>query len=131
MIQLSKVITKGALMRDEFRGSHYKPEFDLKQPDDFKPETYLEFEKQKADGYLNDSAFDQKHLAYMKRFAENNKKWLKTTIAEYKNGTSGSEGGPEISYEDVDTSLISPRPRKYNWESQNVGYCNFQNQAPE
>ena len=114
MIQLSKVITKGALMRDEFRGSHYKPEFDLKQPDDFQPETYLEFEKQKADGNLNESAFDQQHLAYMKRFAENNEKWLKTTIAEYKNGTSGSEGGPEISYEDVDTSLISPRPRKYN-----------------
>ena len=114
MIQLSKVITKGALMRDEFRGSHYKPEFDLKQPDDFQPETYLEFEKQKAEGNLNESAFDQQHLAYMKRFAENNEKWLKTTIAEYKNGTSGSEGGPEISYEDVDTSLISPRPRKYN-----------------
>ena len=114
MIQLSKVITKGALMRDEFRGSHYKPEFDLKQPDDFQPETYLEFEKQKADGNLNESDFDQQHLAYMKRFAENNEKWLKTTIAEYKNGTSGSEGGPEISYEDVDTSLISPRPRKYN-----------------
>ena len=114
MIQLSKVITKGALMRDEFRGSHYKPEFDLKQPDDFQPETYLEFEKQKADGNLNESAFDQQHLAYMKRFAENNEKWLKTTIAEYKNGTSGSEGGPEISYEDVDTSLITPRPRKYN-----------------
>ena len=35
-------------------------------------------------------------------------------IAEYKNKTSGSEGGPEISFEDVDTSLISPRPRKYN-----------------
>ena len=114
MIQLSKVITKGALMRDEFRGSHYKPEFDLKQPDDFQPETYLEFEKQKADGNLNESAFDQQHLAYMKRFAENNEKWLKTTIAEYKNVTSGSEGGPEISYEDVDTSLITPRPRKYN-----------------
>jgi succinate dehydrogenase / fumarate reductase flavoprotein subunit len=114
MIQLSKVITKGAVMRDEFRGSHYKPEFDLKQPDDFQPETYLEFEKQKADGNLNESAFNEQHLAYMKRFAENNEKWLKTTIAEYKNGTSGSEGGPEISYEDVDTSLITPRPRKYN-----------------
>ena len=32
MIELSRVITKGALMRDEFRGAHYKPEFDLKQP---------------------------------------------------------------------------------------------------
>ena len=114
MIQLSKVITKGALIRDEFRGSHYKPEFDLKQPDDFQPETYVEFEKQKVDGNLNESSFDKQHLAYMKRFAENNEKWLKTTIAEYKNETSGSEGGPEISFEDVDTSLIKPRPRKYN-----------------
>ena len=50
----------------------------------------------------------------MKRFDENNEKWLKTTIAEFKNETSGSEGGPEISFEDVDTSLISPLPRKYN-----------------
>ena len=114
MIHLSKVITKGALMRDEFRGSHYKPEFDLKQPDDFQPDTYVEFEKQKANGGLNESAFDKQHLAYMKRYAENNKKWLKTTIAEYKNVNSGLEGGPEISFEDVDTSLISPRPRKYN-----------------
>ena len=39
MIQLSKIITKGALLRDEFRGSHYKPEFDLNQPSDFRPET--------------------------------------------------------------------------------------------
>ena len=65
MIHLSKVITKGALMRDEFRGSHYKPEFDLKQPDDFQPDTYVEFEKQKANGGLNESAFDKQHLAYM------------------------------------------------------------------
>jgi len=114
MIHLSKVITKGALMRDEFRGSHYKPEFDLEQPDDFQPDTYVEFEKQKANGGLNESAFDKQHLAYMKRYAANNEKWLKTTIAEYKNGTTGLEGGPEISFEDVDTSLISPRPRKYN-----------------
>ena len=114
MIHLSKVITKGALMRDEFRGSHYKPEFDLKQPDDFQTETYVEFKKQKSDGNLNESAFDKQHLDYMKRFDENNEKWLKTTIAEYKNETSGSEGGPEISFEDVNTSIISPLPRKYN-----------------
>ena len=35
MIQLSKIITLSALMRDEFRGAHYKPEFDLNQPGDF------------------------------------------------------------------------------------------------
>lgn len=108
MIQLSKIITKGALMRDEFRGSHYKPEFDLNQPDDFHPDTYLVFEKQKAAGKVNEEDFAPEHLAYMKRFAENNKKWLKSTIAIFKNG------GPEITYEDVDKSLIAPRPRKYD-----------------
>ena len=108
MIQLSKIITKGALLRDEFRGSHYKPEFDLNQPSDFRPETYLEFEKQKEAGNIQEDAFNSEHLAYMKRFSENNIKWLKTTIATYKNG------GPDISYEAVDTSLIAPRPRKYD-----------------
>ena len=108
MIQLSKIITKGALLRDEFRGSHYKPEFDLNQPSDFRPETYLEFEKQKESGNIQEDAFASEHLAYMKRFSENNVKWLKTTIATYKNG------GPDISYEAVDTSLIAPRPRKYD-----------------
>jgi len=72
MIQLSKIITKGALLRDEFRGSHYKPEFDLNQPGDFRPETYLEFEKQKESGKINEEAFAPEHLAYMKRFSENN-----------------------------------------------------------
>ncbi|MED5515303.1 MAG: succinate dehydrogenase flavoprotein subunit [SAR324 cluster bacterium] len=108
MIQLSKIITKGALLRDEFRGSHYKPEFDLNQPSDFRPETYLEFEKQKEAGNIQEDTFNSEHLAYMKRFSENNVKWLKTTIATYKNG------GPDISYEAVDTSLIAPRPRKYD-----------------
>ena len=108
MIQLSKIITKGALLRDEFRGSHYKPEFDLNQPGDFRPETYLEFEKQKESGKIIEEAFAPEHLAYMKRFSENNIKWLKTTIATYQNG------GPDISYEPVDTSLIVPRPRKYD-----------------
>jgi len=108
MIQLSKIITKGALLRDEFRGSHYKPEFDLNQPSDFRPETYLEFEKQKQTGNIQEDAFAPEHLAYMKRFSENNIKWLKTTIATYQNG------GPDISYEAVDTSLIAPRPRKYD-----------------
>jgi len=108
MIQLSKIITKGALLRDEFRGSHYKPEFDLNQPEDFRPESYLEYEKQKDAGKVNEESFDPKHLAYMKRFSENNKKWLKSTIATFKNG------GPEITYEDVDESLIAPRPRKYD-----------------
>ena len=108
MIQLSKIITKAALLRDQFRGSHYKPQFDLKQPKDFRPESYLEFEKQKDDGKIEKHTFDPEHLSYMKRFSDNNKKWLKSTIAIYKNGN------PDISYEEVDTSIITPRPRKYD-----------------
>ena len=70
MLDLARVITLGALRRDESRGAHYKPAF---------PER-------------NDAA------------------WLKTTIAQW------SSDGPELSYQDVDTSLIKPRPRKYDTE---------------
>ncbi len=108
MIQLSKIIAKGALLRDEFRGAHYKPKFDLKQPSDFKPDFYLDYVEQKEQGSLNEENFKPEHLEYMKRFEANNEKWLKSTIAVNRNGE------PEISYEDVDTSLIKPRPRKYD-----------------
>ena len=75
MIALARVITLGALRRDESRGAHYKPEF---------PE--------------RDDA-----------------RWLKTTKARH------SEGGPVFEYEAVDTSLISPRPRKYDVDKGAVG----------
>ena len=41
------------------------------------------------------------------RFEANNAKWLKTTIAQW----TGDD--VELTYEDVDTSLIPPRPRLY------------------
>ena len=41
------------------------------------------------------------------QFEENNEKWLKSTIATWKNNE------PELTYEEVDTSLIPPRPRLY------------------
>ena len=108
MIELSKVVTKGALMRDEFRGAHYKPEFDLKQPANFDPHEYIDYLEQKNYGEVSKESFPAEHLDYMKRFEENNKKWLKTTIAEHKNGK------PEISYEEINTVLVTPRPRKYD-----------------
>ncbi|HIL15204.1 MAG TPA: succinate dehydrogenase flavoprotein subunit [Deltaproteobacteria bacterium] len=117
MIQLSKVITKGALLRDEFRGAHYKPEFDLNQPSDFKPENYLEYEDMKANGGVKTGYFAPDHLSYMERFEANNKQWLKSTIATYQSNGSDSyysSGGPEITYEPVDASLIAARPRKYD-----------------
>lgn len=68
MMELARVMTIGALLRNESRGAHYKPDF----PDR-----------------------DDEHF-------------LKTTIAEY------SPDGPQISYEDVDISLIQPRKRDYS-----------------
>jgi succinate dehydrogenase / fumarate reductase flavoprotein subunit len=108
MIQLSKIITMGALKRDEFRGSHYKPKFDLNQPSDFNPTDYLKFEEQKSNGGVHENQFAPNHLNYMERFEKNNENWLKSSIATYNNGK------PSINFEKVDTSLIEPRPRKYD-----------------
>jgi len=57
---------------------------------------------------VTEEKFPSGHLDYMKRFQENNEKWLKTTVAQYKNNQ------PEITYEEVNTSLVTPRPRKYD-----------------
>jgi succinate dehydrogenase / fumarate reductase flavoprotein subunit len=108
MIQLSKIITKGALLRNEFRGAHYKPEFDLKQPKNFDPHEYIDYLERTHYEEVKESDFPEGHLDYMKRFQANNDKWLKTTIAQFK------DNGPDITYDDVNTSLITPRPRKYD-----------------
>jgi succinate dehydrogenase / fumarate reductase flavoprotein subunit len=70
MLVLARVITLGALQRDESRGAHYKPDF---------PER-------------DDARF------------------LKTTVARFV----GPEAAPELTYEDVDTQYIKPRPRRYD-----------------
>lgn len=67
MLELAEAMTVSALMRDESRGAHYKPEF---------PE-------------------------------RNDENFLKTTLAKW------TPDGPQISYEDVDVSLIPPRKRDY------------------
>lgn len=90
MFPLAKTILKGALQRDESRGAHYKPEFSMPS---------LEAE---------DPAERRKEAeAWCDRFEANTEKWLKTTLADYQ------EDEPQITYEDVDTSLIPPRPRLY------------------
>jgi len=91
MILLAKVVTKGALQRDECRGAHYKPEFEIPAPD--------------AD---DDDKLHEQARRWCEAFKKKNDKWLKTTIARYK-----EDGSFDITYEDVDTSLIPPRPRTY------------------
>lgn len=70
MLVLARVITVGALLRDESRGAHYKPEF---------PE-------------------------------RNDEKFLRNTIATFN---AADHAGPVITYEEIDTSLVSPVLRDY------------------
>jgi succinate dehydrogenase / fumarate reductase flavoprotein subunit len=70
MLQLSRVIAQGALMRNESRGAHYKPDF---------PE-------------------------------RNDAEWLKTTKAYF----AADADEPKFEFAPVDTSLIPPRPRRYD-----------------
>ncbi|OYV88885.1 MAG: succinate dehydrogenase flavoprotein subunit [Planctomycetia bacterium 21-64-5] len=90
MFPLAKTILKGALQRDECRGAHFKPDFALPGLSAASPAELRREAEQWCD-----------------RFEANTKKWLKSTIAVLK------DGEPELSYEDVDTSLIPPRPRLY------------------
>ncbi|MCA9141579.1 MAG: succinate dehydrogenase flavoprotein subunit [Planctomycetaceae bacterium] len=90
MFPLAKAIVKGALQRDECRGAHYKPAFEMPSLKAEDPEGRRREAEQWCD-----------------RFDANTDKWLKSTIATW----NGNE--PDITYEDVDTSLITPRPRLY------------------
>jgi len=90
MLPIAKSILKGALLRDESRGAHFKPDFsmpDLKATDPAE-------RRQEAEKWCD-------------WFDENTKKWLRSSIATW----DGQQ--PQISYEEVDTTLIPPRPRLY------------------
>jgi len=91
MFPIAKAILKGALARDECRGAHYKPAFDMP-------------------GVESEDPAERRRLAeaWCDAFDEKNRKWLKTTLA-----TADADGEPQLSYEEVDTSLIEPRPRLY------------------
>jgi succinate dehydrogenase / fumarate reductase flavoprotein subunit len=90
MFPLALTILEGALARDESRGAHYKPDYSFKALTATEP---VERRKQ-AEKWCDE-------------FDANNDKWLKSTIATW----DGKE--VKLSYEDVDTSLVTPRPRLY------------------
>ncbi len=91
MFPLAKTILKGALQRDECRGAHYKPDFAMPGVEGADPA-----ERRRA------------AEAWCDRFEENTRRWLKSTIA-----VLSPDGEPTLTYEDVNTSLIPPRPRMY------------------
>jgi succinate dehydrogenase / fumarate reductase, flavoprotein subunit len=90
MFPLAKAIVLGALQRDECRGAHFKPEFTMP-------------------GVEATDPVERRRLAeaWCDRFEANTQKWLKSTIATVEGGEV------KLSYEEVDTSLIPPRPRLY------------------
>jgi len=90
MLELAHIVTKGARARDECRGAHYKPEFQIKEPEKSSP------------------TFQQEYDEYVKKYHAQNERWLKTTIAV------PGDGEPKLSYEDVNVSLVEPKPRKYD-----------------
>jgi len=90
MIPIGLTILKGALQRDECRGAHYKEAF---APKSLTAEDPVERRRQ-AEEWCDD-------------FERNNAVFLKSSVATF----DGKE--PDIQYEDVDTSLIPPRPRLY------------------
>ncbi len=91
MFPIALLMLKGARQRDECRGAHYKPDFAMP-------------------GIDTEDPAERRRLAetWCDRFQENTDRWLKTTVAKISDN-----GHPEISYEEVDTSLITPRPRLY------------------
>ena len=92
MFPLAKSLLHGALLRDECRGAHYKPDFE-------KP------------SLTSEEPVERRRQAevWCDEFEANNRKFLKSTIATWDTNTNQ----PQMSYEDVDTSLIPPRPRLY------------------
>jgi succinate dehydrogenase / fumarate reductase flavoprotein subunit len=91
MFPIAKLILKGALLRDECRGAHFKPTTAMPGISATEPAA----QRREAEQWCD-------------RFEENTRRWLKSTIAKH-----GADGHPQISYEDIDTSLIPPRPRLY------------------
>ncbi|WP_224366511.1 succinate dehydrogenase flavoprotein subunit [Hyalangium versicolor] len=86
MLELGEVIATGALMRDESRGAHYKPDASLPEPKSKDP---------------------REDPQWMDLWKQRHEKWAKTTIAKY------SVEGPQISYENIATPVLEPEPRWY------------------
>jgi succinate dehydrogenase / fumarate reductase flavoprotein subunit len=90
MLVLARVIALGALQRDECRGAHYKPAFQIAGLESGPGEDLTTQARQ-----------------WCQKFQAKNDRWLKSTVATH------TPDGPRLEYEDVDVSLIPPRPRTY------------------
>ena len=65
MLELSLVITKGALLRNEFRGSHYKPEFPERDDQNWLKTTIATYHQDEP--VITYEPVDMRHLDPIKR----------------------------------------------------------------
>lgn len=65
MTELALTMTKGALLRDEFRGSHYKPEFPNRDDEKFLKKTIATYSKEEP--IISYEPVDIRHLKPIKR----------------------------------------------------------------
>ena len=79
MIELALVITKGALLRDEFRGSHFKFEFPKRDDENWLKTTIAEYDENEPK--ISYVAVDLRHVKPVER------KYVKThkDIPEFDN----------------------------------------------
>jgi succinate dehydrogenase / fumarate reductase flavoprotein subunit len=91
MIPIAKAILLGAEARDECRGAHFKPDFSMP-------------------GLESTDPGERRHQAeaWCDCFEASTQKWLKSSIT-----TVSDDGDVKLSFEDIDTSLLPPRPRLY------------------
>jgi succinate dehydrogenase / fumarate reductase flavoprotein subunit len=67
MIEIALVIAKGALLRDEFRGSHYKPEFPERNDEQWLKTTIASYDSDKDEPDIHYEPVDIRHLDPIKR----------------------------------------------------------------
>ncbi|MCB1181394.1 MAG: succinate dehydrogenase flavoprotein subunit [Chlamydiia bacterium] len=67
MLELSLVMTKGALLRDEFRGSHYKPEFPERDDEHWLKTTIATYNSTQDEPMITYESVDTRHLEPTKR----------------------------------------------------------------
>ena len=67
MLELALVITKGALLRNEFRGSHYKPEFPERDDKNWMKKTIATYNPQSDEPDITYEEVDNRHLKPIKR----------------------------------------------------------------
>jgi succinate dehydrogenase / fumarate reductase flavoprotein subunit len=100
MLMLGEVMTRGALVRNECRGAHFKPYGSVNGKK-------VAFENDPQE--LKDTPIDSPEWdAFHARFELNDTEWLKTTLASVD-----AEGQVSLKYAPVDLRHLAPQPRDY------------------